>query len=162
MVNLLRSLQLLALGLWLGAMVCFGFLVAPMLFAKLPTRDLAGAIVTVVLGRLNKMGIVAGIIYLVAAALEPRWAASASTAASGGVFTVRNALVVGMIVFTVYSQFVISPRMAALRTEMVSVDRTPADDPLRVAFNRYHRYSVWLMTASLLAGLAAFYLTARR
>ena len=52
--------------------------------------------------------------------------------------------------------------MVAVRTEMVSVDQTPVDHPLRLAFNRYHRYSVWLMTASLLVGLVAFYLTARR
>ena len=157
MVNLLRYLQLLALGVWLGAMVLFSFMVAPALFANLPTRHLAGTIVSVVLRQLHALGLVAGVIYLVAAVLLSRLEPS-----SGGLLTLRNGLVVLMLVLTVCSQFVISPRMVALRAEMVSIDQTPADHPLRVAFNRYHRYSVWLMTATLLAGLVAFYFTVRR
>jgi hypothetical protein len=44
---------------------------------------------------------------------------------------------------------------------MGSVDATPAGNPLRVAFDRLHQYSVWLESAVLFSGLAALFLTAR-
>ena len=37
--------RLLLIGLWLGASVFFSFILAPSVFAVLPTRDLAGAVV---------------------------------------------------------------------------------------------------------------------
>jgi hypothetical protein len=52
--------------------------------------------------------------------------------------------------------------MAVLRTEMVSVDATPPDNPLRVRFDRLHRISVRLEGSVLVIGLTALFLTARR
>jgi hypothetical protein len=41
------------------------------------------------------------------------------------------------------------------------VEATAAGNPLRVAFDRLHQYSVWLESAVLLSGLIALFLTAR-
>jgi len=52
--------------------------------------------------------------------------------------------------------------MDALRLQMGSVAATAAGNPVRVAFDRLHQYSVWLESAVLFSGLAALFLTARQ
>jgi hypothetical protein len=41
-------------------------------------------------------------------------------------------------------------------------DHVPADDPLRIAFNSLHGYSVGLMSVAMLAGVVALLLIGRR
>ena len=67
-----------------------------------------------------------------------------------------------MILCTMASQYGVIARMDVLRAQMGSVDATPAENPLRVAFDRLHQYSVRLESAVLLSGLAALFLTARQ
>lgn len=70
--------------------------------------------------------------------------------------------VILMLVLTMVSQRVVTSRLAGLRTGMGSVDATPRDNPLRVEFDKLHRVSVQLEVATLVAGIAALYLTVRR
>jgi hypothetical protein len=69
--------------------------------------------------------------------------------------------VVLMLALTLVSQRRVTPRLAELRTEMVSVDATPKDNPLRVEFDRLHQTSVRIEVAVLLIGVAALFLTVR-
>jgi len=48
--------------------------------------------------------------------------------------------------------------MAALRTQMGSIQATAADSPSLAEFSKLHRISVSLESGVLLAGLAAMYL----
>jgi hypothetical protein len=66
-----------------------------------------------------------------------------------------------MIGLTVVSQHAVSPKMAALRTQMGSIQTTAADSPLLAEFSRLHRISVSLESGVLLAGFTAMYLTVR-
>jgi hypothetical protein len=66
-----------------------------------------------------------------------------------------------MLLLTICSQFFVTAKLADLRQQMGSVDRTPATNPLRASFDRLHQLSVWLEGAVLLLGLAAMYLTVR-
>jgi hypothetical protein len=66
-----------------------------------------------------------------------------------------------MLLLTVFSQFYVMAHLAELRTQMGSVDRTPATDPLRAEFDKLHQWSVWIESAVLLLGIAAVYLTVR-
>jgi hypothetical protein len=120
----------------------------------MPTKDLAGTIVGYSLARLHVMGIVAGCIYLLATVVQEKSVAA----------LVRPAglLVFFMILCTMASQYGVIARMDVLRAQMGSVDATAAENPLRVAFDRLHEYSVRLESAVLLSGLAALFLTARR
>ncbi|MCL6482211.1 MAG: DUF4149 domain-containing protein [Firmicutes bacterium] len=157
MATTLRFLQVFALGTWVGACLFLSFAVAPGAFAVLATREQAGAVVGMALGRLHLLGVVAGVLYVVAAlAIEPR----ASTWLRAPVL-----LVLAMLLLTLVSQYGVSKHMAELRTQISaahgSLDAAPEDFPPRVAFNRLHRVSVWLESAVLLAGLAALYLTVR-
>jgi hypothetical protein len=53
--------------------------------------------------------------------------------------------------------------MLALRRQMGRpIDETAAGDPLRLAFNSLHVYSVGALTVAMLAALVTFILIARR
>src|SRR6267143_6851246 len=66
-----------------------------------------------------------------------------------------------MMLLTVVSQHWVSPKMAALRVQMGSIQATAADNPLLEEFSRLHRISVSLESGVLLAGLVALYLMVR-
>jgi hypothetical protein len=69
--------------------------------------------------------------------------------------------VVLMILLTVISQVAVSPRMAALRMQMGSIEATAAGSPLLAEFGRLHTISVGLESGVLLAGMAALFILVR-
>ncbi len=153
MSTILRYAEFLSLGTWIGAIVFLSFVVAPGAFSTLGSRDQAGAIVGMSLGRLHVLGLIAGAVFLVTYVAAQRSLAAVATPAA--------LLAVLMMVLTAASQFGVAPRMAALRTQMGSVERTPEASPLRVEFNRLHRVSVRLEVGVLLSGLVALWFTVR-
>jgi len=153
MINILRTIEFLCLGLWLGSDVFLSFVVAPGAFRILPSRDQAGAMVGFALGRMHLLGVACGIVLLLARLARTRTFAS---------FVTPVALcVVLMIAFTIASQVGISPRMTMLRVQMGSIQATAQDSPLLAEFNRLHRISVSLESGVLLAGLAVLFLMVR-
>ena len=93
-------------------------------------------------------------IFLLARVARMRWfAAFASPAAL---------CVVLMMAATLVSQFIVSPRMAALRTQMGSIEAASADSPLLSEFSRWHTISVSLESVVLLAGITAMFLMVRK
>jgi uncharacterized membrane protein len=153
MSTVLRTIEFLGLSLWLGSDVFLSFVVAPGAFSLLGSRDQAGAMVGFALGRMHFIGVVCGIVILVARLLRTRTFASLAGPAA--------LCVVLMIALTVVSQHVVTPKMAALRTQMGSIQATAADNPLRVEFDRLHQRSVMLESGVLLTGFAAMYLLVR-
>src|SRR6202040_3447298 len=96
MSSIFRTLEFLALGLWLGSDVFLSFVVAPAAFRLLGSRDAAGAVVGFALGRIHLLGVICGIVFLLARVARTRTFAS---------FVAPVALcVVLMIAFTVVSQ----------------------------------------------------------
>jgi len=155
---ILRFFMLLSLVVWLGGLIFFAFMLAPTVFSGiLPTRHMAGAVVNRSLTALHWMGMVSGVVFAVTS-----MAYSYSTRGAAEPFAARHLLVYLMLGLTIVSQFGISPRMQALRTEMVVVDNVPQDDPRRVEFNRLHGWSSNLEKGVFVLGLALLWLTARR
>src|SRR5258707_14081951 len=150
MSTILRTIEFLGFSLMLGSDVFLSFVVAPGAFSILGSRDQAGAMVGFALGRMHFIGVVCGIVILVARLLRTRTFASLAAPAA--------LCVVLMIALTVVSQHAVSPKMAALRTQMGSIQATAADSPLLAEFGKLHRVSVSLESGVLLAGLAAMYL----
>jgi len=150
-------IEVLLLGVWLGSMVFFSFAVAPSAFAVLPTRELAGVIVTSTIGKIELLGLViGGLLILIHAA---RWR---SKPASGSARAIQVILLLFMIGSASLSRFWISPAMVSLRAQMGGhIDDVLTTDPLRVQFNDLHRYSVGLMSAALICGFALLFLTVR-
>ena len=152
-------MMLLTLVTWVGGIVFFAFVLAPTVFHPgiLPSRQLAGAVVSRSLGMLHSIGLFCGVVFVASSILD-----SQVMTGVPNFFGTRNLLVYGMIALTLVSMFAISTRMLALRNEMVFIDRVPQDDPRRVEFNRLHVWSTRLESAVLILGLAVVYLTARR
>jgi uncharacterized membrane protein len=150
MMNWLRTVEFLGLSLWLGSDVFLSFVLAPGAFRILASRDQAGAMVGYGLWWMHMIGVVCGVAILLARLLRTRTFASLATPAA--------LCVVLMILLTVVSQHVVSPRMAALRVQMGSIQATAADSPLLTEFGRLHRISASLEGGVILAGLAALYL----
>lgn len=158
-MSIVRFLILLSLVVWIGGIVFFAFVLAPTVFHPgiLPSRQLAGAVVSRSLGILHWMGLACGVTFLMMSIID-------SLAVNGvpAVFSARNLLVCAMIVLTLISMFAISTRMLDLRNQMVFIDNVPHDDARRVEFNRLHVWSTRLESAVLLLGMAVIALTSRR
>jgi uncharacterized membrane protein len=152
----LRFFAMLSLVVWVGGIIFFSFVVAPALFSILPTRHLAGAVVTRSLSALHWIGIIAGLVFLVCSFLIAQLATG-----DPHPLAVRNVLVMVMLALTAISQFVVSTRMSALRTSIGVIDEVPQTDLRRVEFNRLHRCSTLLESCVLLLGLATIFLVAR-
>jgi uncharacterized membrane protein len=158
-VSIVRFLMLLSLVVWVGGIAFFAFVLAPTVFHPgiLPSRQLAGAVVSRSLGILHWMGLACGVVFLTSSAIH-------SQVANGypALFSARNLLVAAMIFLTVISMFAISTRMLELRNQMVLIDEVPHDDARRVEFNRLHIWSTRLEGTVLLLGLAVIFMTSRR
>ena len=149
--------MLLSLVVWVGGIIFFAFVLAPTVFTVLPTRHLAGSVVTRSLGVLHWMGIVSGIVFLVTTMIYSR-----VTIGAAHPFALRDLLVYVMLALTCISQFVIMAKMSALRAAMGEIDQVPVTDPMRVAFNQLHVWSTRVEGAVFFLGLIVLYLVARK
>jgi hypothetical protein len=150
MSTFLRTVEFLSLSLWLGSDVFLSFVVAPGAFRILGSRDQAGAMVGYGLWWMHMIGVVCGIVLLLVRLLRTRAVSSLVAPAA--------LCVVLMVLLTVLSQHAVSPRMAALRVQMGSIQATGADNRVLAQFSRWHRISVSLEIGVLLAGIVGMYL----
>jgi len=149
--------EVLLLGGWLGSMMFFSFAVAPSAFAVLPTREMAGVMVTSTIGKIEGIGLVVGVLLILIHAANWR-----RRRLSSGGKTLQALLLLVMTASAGLSRFWISPAMVSLRAQMGGhIDDVSATDPLRIQFNDLHQYSVGLMSAAMLSGLVVLFITVR-
>jgi len=154
LTRILQFVRVLALGAWVGAIVYFAAVVTQGAFAVLSSRDEAGLLVGFTLGGLHLMGVIAAAVFVAASvALTKSLRAFVEPAVLG---------VILMAALTIASQDYVLPRMAVLRSQMGSVDATPASDPRRAKFDRLHRISVDIEGGVLIIGLISLFLAVRR
>ena len=160
MRTLFHSLVYLVLGLWLGALVFFGAVLAPIAFSQLPPLfatpaagiHAAGMVVGGSLVRLHWIGLFCGLIFLVVSVLAR---------AHYRTIIPQALLVLVMMLLTAYSQFSIIPRMDTARDSVGgNVDAVAANNPGRQIFDRLHQRSVHVEALVLLCGLGALVATA--
>ncbi len=125
MTNILKFVQVFALGTWVGSIFYFSAAVAPGAFRVLPSQDLAGVLVEFTLRRLHTLGVVAGVVFLLASA-----ALAVSVSGARRSVLLASIGVAIMVVLTVISQHVVIRRMMELRREMGSVAATAKDSPV--------------------------------
>lgn len=156
-MSFVRYLMLLSLVVWIGGLIFFAFVLAPSVFAVLPTRQLAGNVVNRSLGILHWMAISCGVVFAITSMIDSR-------VVDGVVapFALRNLVIYAMLILTLIGMFGIASRMMVLRQQMGVIDDLPHDNPLRVEFNRLHVWSTRIESSVLVLGLALIYLTARR
>jgi hypothetical protein len=158
--TLFHSLVYLVLGLWLGALVFFGAVLAPIAFSQLPPLfatpaagiHAAGMIVGGSLVRLHWIGLFCGLIFLVV---------SVVARAHYRTIIPQAVLVLVMLLLTAYSQFSIIPRMDTARESVGgNVEAVAANNPGRQIFDRLHQRSVHVEVLVLLCGVGALVATA--
>ena len=150
-------IEVLLLAMWLGSMMFFSFAVAPSAFAVLPSRELAGAMVTSSITKVETLGLIIGPLLILLQAAGWRGRRATPSAKS-----IRLALLGVMTLAAALSRFWISPTMVSLRKSMGRpIDELALTDPLRLQFNDLHQYSVAAMSIALFAGLVVLFLTVR-
>lgn len=152
----LSDFRVLLAGLWLGAAFFFSFAVAPSAFSVLPTRELAGSIVNRTLAIVNYSGLIIGLILLATSYLGLQ-------SANRIRLWLEQAALFIMTAACAFGQFVIGARLQNLRASINRpIDEIAIDDPLRIAFNDLHGYSVTILMTAMIAAIIAFFLLVRR
>jgi Domain of unknown function (DUF4149) len=164
MRTFLRTLIWLALVVWIGGLLFFGAVVAPVAFGPLRAMfpdpavgiGMAGIVVRDSLLRLHDIGIFCGIALAVLCVLER---VTRATRRSIG----PQLLLIGvMLGLTAYSQFSVIPRMDRLRVQAGPAIADPTStNRARVDFDRLHNLSTSLEGVVLLAGLGLIILYSR-
>src|SRR5712692_5696176 len=97
-MSFLRYLMLLSLVVWLGGLIFFSFVVAPTAFSVLPSRHLAGSVVSRSLSALHWMGLASGVVFLVTSMLHARFSTG-----SPHPLAARHVLILCMLALTAIS-----------------------------------------------------------
>jgi uncharacterized membrane protein len=140
-----RFMMILSLVVWIGGIVFFSFIVAPVVFSLLPAQEVAGRIVARSLGTLHVLGLTCGITFLASTFLVQLRRTNALRAA-----------ILSMILLTALSHFGVTPQMEKVREAVGgSIQALPHQDAGRAAFDRLHKISVVLECLVLLAGIGA-------
>jgi hypothetical protein len=152
---LLLTLHLAAMSLALAPALFFGAVVAPSVFAVLPTRDLGAALVSPILTRLCVLAEVSFAVLF----------ATAWFLTSGGPRGLR-ALAIRLPILGFFAAIVIQqlliPPMDRIRAEAPGlIDNLPAADPSRILLDRYHGLSTGFFGLEIASALALLLVTAR-
>ncbi len=155
-MQFLSNIRLLLIGLWLGAAIFF-IAVAQSSFAVLPSRELAGAVVSRTLMIINLGGLAIGLILLATSFIKrlniaPFW-----------IWTERILLVL-LTAACAVGQFVIALWLQFVRAQMGGkpIDEIALEDPLRIQFNQLHQYSQWVLLGAMITALILFFLIGRK
>jgi hypothetical protein len=106
--SLVSALERILLTHWAGSLWVTGFMVAPVLFAMLDDRALAGALAGQMFSTTAYVGLVCGVLLLAFNAVNFRglnW---------------RGLLLAGMLLLVIIGQFVLAPMIAGLREQGLS------------------------------------------
>ena len=142
MRKLSEALYFSAITLWVGGMWAIGYLVAPVLFANLGDRHLAGMVAGRLFAWIGWIGLGSAAYLLLFMALR------------AGMQVFRRSvfwLVLLMILLTVASQFGIQPLMAQLKAD--ALPREVMESVLRDRFAAWHGVSSILYLVQSLLGL---------
>ena len=154
LTRILRYLTLLAMVVWLGGIIFFGAVMAPVLFSVLPSTKLAGNVVAPALKILHAIGLTAGVIFLANFFLIPR------RVPTNRFTRLVPILVLLMLVLTAISQFYVIPKMEGLRPQMAGYtyatplpEREKQAQAARQEFDSLHHWSTRIESAVLILGL---------
>lgn len=154
-IRRLDQLSLVLLLLWAGAALGFGIFSAPVFFQELPSRDVAGRIAGIIIGRLDwaawaAFGI-AGLSWL------GRWVEEMEKELIGPLRLWNAAWLVALLM-CLASTFILTPKISAIRARInAPVESLAPEHADRVAYNKVHGLSrnLFFLRILLAVGLAA-------
>lgn len=144
--RMVEGVFIIAVAVWVGAMMLLAVVVAPGVFAVLP-RQQAGDLMNHVFAGYYQMGALCSVIALTAGGVQAylgrhRWG------------TVRFWLTGLMVVSTLYGGFVVTPHAQAIRAQLLAPGNEAVRPSLQQAFQRAHQQAVAANAIALLSGLA--------
>lgn len=150
--RILAVVEIWAYAVWLGGLVGFALIFAPIAFHTVSDLPLFATLTARNLGALTTVGYVCGGIAIVCALLR-----SANAAERAPDFA-RAGLVVAMLVLVAFQAQAIQPRM-----ERATRDATlPKDDPRHIAYDGLHKQSTYVVGGAVLIGFIVLALAAVR
>jgi len=151
----LDQLTLIVLLLWAGAALGFGIFSAPVFFRELPSRDVAGRIAGIIIGRLDWAAWV--VFGLAGLSWVGRWVAEVKEDLIGPIRLWSGGLMVALLM-CLASSFVVTPKVQAIRARInAPIESLAPDSTDRVAYNKAHGLSrnLFFLRILLAVGLAA-------
>ncbi len=154
-MKFISDIRLLLVALWLGAAIFF-IAVAQSAFAVLPSRELAGSVVSRTLLIINVSGLIIGLILLATSFykrlnIKPLWLWS------------ERVLLIILTAACAVGQFVIGLWLSWIKAQIGRpIEEVAVDDPLKIQFNNLHQYSEWILMAAMVSALILFFLIARK
>jgi uncharacterized membrane protein len=150
MYGFVKWLYLLALIVWVGQVVFFSFVVAPVVFRTFAVPE-AGRAVGAIFPTYYRLGYACGtvllassVVFLMSSPARSWWGANAVLSAA-------------MLAATLYAGVVVHPRATVLRPQ---VHEAATAQSVKDEFSRLHRVAVMLNGAVLLCGVAVSVITA--
>jgi hypothetical protein len=132
-----------AVAVWVGGLLAIGFIAAPVLFAQLADRAIAGNIAGAMFGVMAWVGLVCGGYLILIVVIAKGWRAIKS-----GVFWILLA----MLALTVAGHFGVQPILAQLKAD--AMPRQVMESALRDRFTTWHGVSSALYLVQSLLGIA--------
>jgi hypothetical protein len=144
-------IELVALSIWVGTMIGFAFIFAPIAFHHIGNLSQFAALIGAVIRQIDVLGAYAGIVILTATFFSGR----------NRLRSTRQACVVAMLIGTGYEHFAIIPRMErALAAVPGSLTNLAANDPVRVGYDQLHHASSTLYGVVVILGVVTLALAA--
>jgi hypothetical protein len=155
---LIRFLRLLSIVVWVGGIIFFAFVLAPVAFSLLPSQHMAGTVVGGSLRVLDIIGLVCGAIFWLATAVL----FGGSAPIHKRRYESQLLLSAVMLLATAYLHAGILPAMERDRVQTGGdIEAASSNNPAKIHFERLHKRSERLEGAILFLGLGLVLLTAR-
>lgn len=155
---MMRWLQLLAMVVWVGGIIFFAFVLAPVSFHTLSSVQLAGTIVGATLKVFDLVAFGSGIVFLAATG----WIYAQSPMRLKGRYEMELLLVGIMLAATAYLHWGILPPMDRDRANAGGdISAVALDNPARIHFDRLHKRSEHVEELVLFVGLGVVFLLSR-
>ena len=151
----LDQLSLVLLLLWAGAALGFGIFSAPVFFKELPSRDVAGRIAGIIIGRLDWAAW--GAFGIAGLSWVARWVEEMEKELIGPLRLWNAAWVVALLM-CLASTFIVTPKISTIRARInAPVESLAPEHADRVAYNKVHGLSrnLFFLRILLAVGLAA-------
>lgn len=139
----------LCLALWVGGTLVV-VIAAPIIFRRIPSRDLAGEVFGELLRRFEAVKHVLSLALVIAVFLrleQQRELAGSGAAAAIAIFVA--------VATNVYLAMVLRPRLNYFRMKVGSFDAAAPDSPFRLRFDRLHKRSVRVLVIGWIAAAVA-------
>jgi hypothetical protein len=139
----------LSLALWVGGTLVV-VMAAPVLFRRIPSRDLAGEIFGELLRRFEAVKHALSLALVIAVFLRLEQQRELAGAGAAGAIAIFLA-----VATNVYLAMVLRPRLNYFRMKVGSFDTASPDNPFKLRFDRLHRRSSRVLALGWIAAAVA-------